>query len=282
MPIGQPVKTPILQEVKGEEFAAEVHPFFIKAMLCGATGSGKTQSAITLPKSREKPLLLIDYDGRWETVRDEVEEGTVKLVELFDENMDSPKAWNKAEELRKELWAQAREEGGLRYSGIIEDSLTSMGRLAMNLALTLDPKTGLGGAPAKQHYSPQITFLVKHINSMRNLPCHYILTSHFDLEKDEDDGAIKILPKVTKSLRTEIPSWFNEVYMCSREVGETEGIRYQWNTAGTGKLEFFKSTMNNKQAYWNDPVIINFKKQPVGFDMLVKIKEKIRAEGAKS
>jgi hypothetical protein len=277
MAIGQPTKIPVLDSLRGEEFAKTEVQFFIKAMLCGPTGSGKTQSAVTLPKTKEKPLLLIDFDNRWETLRDEIEQGLVKMVSFYDEDPDSPKGWNRAEDLRKELWAKARDPEGFPFSGVIEDGLSAMGRSAMNLALTLDPKTGLGGAPAKQHYSPQISFLVKHINSMRNLPCHYVLTSHFDLEKDEDDGSIKLLPKVTRSLRTEIPSWFNEVYRCYRETGaskEREGMLYYWETSGTGKYEFFKSTLNNKQTFWNDPVQIDFKKSPVGFEQLIATRMK--------
>jgi hypothetical protein len=257
----------ILDQVQGKELLAGNPAFYFKVMLGGPTGSGKTQGAITLPKSVDKPLLLIDYDNRWETARDEIEAGTVKLLTLYDPDPNSPKGWEQAQALRQELWSLAR-KGDFPYSGVIEDGLSMMATLAMNAALKLDPKTGLGGAPAKQHYVPQITFIKNHINSMRSLPCHYVICAHFDLEKDEDDGSIKILPKVTRSLRTEIPSWFNEVYRCFRTSEERGVMRYFWETAGTGKYEFFKSTTNNKQRYWKDPVEIDFKSPPVGFERL--------------
>ena len=266
-------KTPQLDQLIGSEVKEIELPFFYRCLLGGPSGSGKTQSAITLPKSKEKPLLLIDFDGRWETVRDEIEEGTVKLLELFDEDPDSPKGWNRAEDLRKELSARARKPD-FPFSGIIEDSLSMMSRVAMNSALKTDKKRGLGGAPAKQHYIPQIAFLVKHINVMRTLPCHYILTCHFDIEKDEDDGKLKIQPKVTRSLRSEIPTWFNEVYRCYRNPGKEGKMLYFWETAGTGKYEFFKSTLNNKQRYWIDPIEIDFSKSPIGFEDLIQRRTK--------
>jgi len=107
---------------------------------------------------------------------------------------------------------------------------------------------------------------------MRNLPCHYVINGHFDLEKDEDDGKIKILPKITRSLRTEFPSWFNEVYFCHREQGTEGKVHYYWTTAGTGKYDFFKSTLNNKQRYWKDPIEINFDDSPVGFERLLQLR----------
>lgn len=240
--------------------------YLIKAGLFGHTGSGKTQSSITLPKSEEHPLLLIDYDGRAETVA-----GTphVEIVSLYDSSPESPKAWDEAEYLRKELWSLAR-KGEFRYSGVIEDGLTMLGQVAMNSALTLDNKRGLGGAPAKQHWIPQIHTLRKHINSMRALPCHYVITGHFEILQDEDDGKLKILPKVTRSMRTELPSWFNETYYCWREKGK-EGIIYYWTTGGTGKYEFFKSTLNHLGKFWEDPIQIDFDASRVGFeDLLVR------------
>lgn len=272
---GQREKTPVLSEVKRFDPAKpeEARPFFIKAMLCGMTGSGKRQSASTLPKSKEHPLLLIDFDNRWETLRDEYEAGTIDVITLFDEDPGSPDAWDRAEDLKKELWASVR-AGTFKYSGIIEATLSQMSRRAMNSALTLRGKdgkdsTGLGGTPSQGHWGAQIQYVVRHLESMRNLPCHYVLTAHFDLEKDEDDGKIKILPKITKSLRTEVPSWFNEVYLCSRETDKS-GMKYFWTTAGTGQYDFFKSTMNNKQKYWDDPILIDFKKEPVGFELLME------------
>lgn len=264
-------KAPILDKVMTDEQSKDTSLRLIKAALMGPSGSGKTQSSITLPKTVEKPLLLVDFDNRWETVRDEVEAGLVKVLTLFDKDPASPKAWDDAEDLRKELWAVAR-KGDFPYSGVIEDGLSMMARVAMNSALLLDKKRGLGGVPAKQHWMPQIYYLVKHINSMRMLPCHYVLNAHFDMLIDEGDGKIKILPKVTKSLRTEVPSWFNETYRCSSESAKDGETHFFWTTAGTGKYDFFKSTLNNKQKYWKDPIRINFNESPVGFEKLLRLR----------
>lgn len=247
---------------------------FIKCLLAGHSGSGKTQSSITLPHSEDRPLLLVDFDGRAETIAGEP---AVEVLRLFDPDPSSPRAWEDGEKLRKELWSLARkctkEQKPFPYSGIIEDSLSMMSRVAMNSALLLDRKRGLGGAPAQQHWIPQIHYLVKHINAMRQLPCHYILTCHMELVMDEESQKIHVLPKITRSLRTELPSWFNETYYCSR-TEEKGKVLYWWTTGGTGRYEFFKSSLNNKGRFWKDPIRIDFDNPPVGFQKLLALRAK--------
>lgn len=266
------VRTPVLEEARpATDLSATAN--WLKACLLGMTGAGKTQATITIPRIpfhdkevEPKPLLLLDFDGRAATIANEP---MIEVIPLHEPDPTSPKAWDKGERLRKELWTMAR-GGNFEYSGIIEEGLTTMGRIAMNSALLLDPKTGLGGAPAKQHYNPQIKFLVDHINSMRMLPCHYLITGHFDISEDADTGKPKYLPKITKSLKTEFPSWFNETYYAFRESGKGGKVHYYWLTAGTGLYDFFKSTLNNKQKFWVDPIEIDFEKEPVGFADLVE------------
>ena len=254
--------------------------YLIKAALLGHTGSGKTQAIVTLPLKGEKPILFVDYDGRGETLAGEP---NIKWLKLFDPDPTSPKAWNDAESTRTQLWALAR-KGDFPYSAVVEDSLTMMAQIAMNFALTTDSKRGLGGSPAKQHYNPQIYALRKHINSMRMLPCHYLITGHFEMLQDEEDGSLKILPKITRSLRTEFPSWFNETYHCyvveESVSGSTKPVpRYYWRTSGTKKYEFFKSTLNNKGKYWDDPILVNLDEPEAGFRKLMKLRFKGEKNG---
>lgn len=243
--------------------------YIIKGSLMGPSGSGKTQSAITLPLIEGKPILLLDFDGRAETVAGEKD---VTVLRLADPDPASPIAWDKADSLRKELWALAR-TGSFPYSGIIEDGLTSMAQYAMNSALLTDSKRGLGGGPAYQHYNPQIHYLKTHIRSMKSLPCHYILTAHIDMVTDESSGMVKMVPKVTRSLRTEIPGWFNETYRCYAEGVKTD-THYFWKTTGVGVYDFFKSTLNNKGRFWEDPIRINFNEKLVGFNHLIGLRFK--------
>lgn len=262
----------------------------LKALLGGPSGGGKTQSVVTLPLERWqeekppeealevlgeefieeplKPILVLDFDGRAEVLAGEE---NIKILRLFDPNPNSPKGWRAGEKIRKELWALAK-KGVFPFSGVVEDSLSSMGDSAMNEALTYDTEhLGLGGAPGRSHWMPQITFLKNHINSMRMLPCHYILTCHLEPMQEEETGVIKIYPKVTRSLKSVIPTWFNETYFVNR-IKKKGKVIYYWNTAGTGKNDFFKSTLNAQGKFWSDPVIINLDKEPRGFELLYALR----------
>jgi len=229
----------------------------IKGMLAGPSGSGKTQSASTLPGK----LLLVDYDGRSETLAGNP---NVDIINCYDPDPKSPKGWMKAEEVRKQLWVDTRAQK-LEYAGVIEDGLTQMLRYCMNWSLLLDPKRGLGGSPAKQHYMPQMKNVSDHVLSLKSLPVHYILTAHLEIIEDEEMGGLKYLPKATGKMRTEIPGWFNECYYCSREKDKNGQLRYYWTTAGAGRWDFLKSTLNQLGKWWKDPIEINFSTPNVGF-----------------
>ncbi len=139
----------------------------------------------------------------------------------------------------------------------------------MNDATTLDVEhLGLGGSPGRSHWLPQIHYLRTHINSMRQLPCHYILTCHMEFMEDAKTGGLKMYPKVTKSLKPELPAWFNETYYCFRKGVKDGRVSYRWLTAGTGEMDFFKSTLNNKGLYWRDPIVVNLNTELCGFKRL--------------
>jgi len=249
----------ILDSVKqAEDLQAET--YLIKAFVAGHSGSGKTTGALTVPGKK----LLIDYDGRSAVA---VGVPLVDVIQITEENPGVPRAWDRARALREELWTLVR-KGTLPYKVIIEDGLTSMGRYAMNAALLLDNRRGLGGAPAQQHYMPQMKYIQDHVTSMLSLPVHYILTGHLELIEG-DDGSFVYLPKVYGKLRTEVANWFSETYLAYRERGEKK-TRYYWLTAGAGKYEFFKSSMNRLGQFWKDPIELDFDQPSVGFADLLR------------
>lgn len=255
-------KVSILQSAKPATLIANVESYKIKGMLAGPSGSGKTQSASTLPGR----LLLIDYDGRSETLAGLP---NVDILDCYDADPKSPKAWLRTEDIRKEIWSQVR-SNSFPYDGIIEDGLSQMLRYCMNWSLLLDPKRGLGGTPAQQHWMPQMKNVGDHILSLKSLPLDYLLTAHLEIIEDQEMGGLKYLPKATGKMRTEIPGWFNECYFCHRHNDDKGKLRYYWTTGGTGRWDFLKSTLNQMGKYWEDPIEINFSRSPVGFRDLLE------------
>jgi hypothetical protein len=235
-----------------------------KVFLAGPSGSGKTQATVTLPGKK----LLIDFDNRAQTVA-----GTPKvdIYSCFEEDARAPKAWAKAEEMRKVIVSEVR-QGIFPYDTIIFDGLTSMGRSALNWALTLDPGRGLGGSAARQHFGPQMDSLSKFILGTLALPLHICYTGHIELIEEEETGAHKFYPKITGKLRSEVSNWFNETYYCYRLRDDKEKrLRYFWQTGGSGRQEFFKSSLNNLGRYWTDPIELDFEVPgPKGFELLAQ------------
>lgn len=258
----------ILETAKPAE-GANRESYLLKALIVGPSGSGKTTSAaLTLPK----PVLVLDYDNRAASVAGfpGIE---VISTPIIEPDPKSPKAWNNSETLKAELWTAAR-GGKLKYASILESGLSSMNRIAMFWALLLDPKRGLGGSPAKQHYGPQIKNLQDHILSMINLPVNYVLEAHYDITKDEESGMTIFLPKIYgEKFRTELPGMFNECYHAYHLTDKEEKKeRYFWHTKGFDRFDFMKSSLNQLGKYWIDPIEIDLSEPVAGFQKLLELR----------
>lgn len=229
--------------------------YLLKVFLAGDSGSGKTQGMTTLPGRK----LFIDLDGRSQTLAGQE---NVSVIEIIESDPKSPRAWMALLDIQKQIVAEVKKDI-FPYHSIIYDGLTMLGRASMNWALLLDPKRGLGGAPAQQHYLPQMDALGKFVLSALTIPRHIGFTGHLELH-EEEGGPLRFYPKITGKLRTEVPNWFNETYLCYR-TKEGKGTSYRWLTAGSGRDVFFKSSLNALGKYWDDPIEIDFSKERVGF-----------------
>jgi len=231
--------------------------FRIKALLVGDSGSGKSTSAITLPGRK----LVFEADKRSESLAGFP---SIDILDCTD--------WEETTAGLEDLWALAR-SGSFPYEAVIFDSLTSLGRLAMNWSLELRNKEGkitprgLGGVPAEQHYYPQMYALSQLVLSAIPLPCHVIFTGHLDIYEDKVLNTIDIYPKVTGKVRTEVSSWFNETYLCTRKGG-----KHYWVTAPFQRYTFLKSAINQLGKYWSSEILVDFEAPPTGFEHVLDLR----------
>jgi hypothetical protein len=231
--------------------------FRIKALLVGDSGSGKSTSAITAPGRK----LVFEADKRSESLAGFPD---IEVLDCDD--------WDSVTDAVEELWEQVR-HGSFVYDTVIFDSLTSLGRLAMNWSLELKNKKGevtargLGGVPAEQHYYPQMYALSQLCLTTIPLPCHVIFTGHLDIYEDKILKTLDIYPKVTGKIRTEVSSWFNETYLCTRSKG-----KYYWVTAPFQRYAFLKSAINQLGRYWTDDIELDFEKPPTGFSKILNLR----------
>ncbi len=239
--------------------------YLIRVLLAGPSGGGKTQGMMSLPGRK----LLIDLDNRAESVY-----GTKNLhiIKCHEADPKSPKAWDRLLKIQKSILSDIKADD-FPFESVIYDGLTMMGRIAMNWALMLDNKRGLGGSPAKQHYGPQMDNLSKFMISSLQIPRNVGYSAHMEMFEDKKAATLDFLPKITGKLRTEIAGWFSECYYVYRTPDDEGNRSYRWLTAGDRKYEFFKSSLNSLGDYWEDPVEIpkdGYADQSNGFMQLLK------------
>lgn len=255
----------ILEETTPAE-ELDYKTYKIRALLSSpGSGAGKTTAACTAPGKK----LLVDIDNRAEAIAGF---SHVEILRCHEIDSRSPRAWDRLVKVKKELWALARKPEEFPYDTVIIDGNTALFRVCMNWSLLLDSKRGLGGSPAQQHYGPQMKNTSDWITSILGLPCHVIFTGHENMVEQEGGQLACWLPKVTGKLATEVPKWFNETYYCWRDQRIKDGKtkhKFFWSTQGTGKREYLKSSLNQLQKYWNDPIEVDFSKEFTGFEALL-------------
>jgi len=232
--------------------------FKIKALLVGDSGGGKSTSATTIAGRK----LVLESDRRSESFAGIPD---IEIADIFQ--------WEELQDVVEELWNLTHSDDPFPYAAIIFDGLSSMGRFAMDWSMSLtDNKgrktpTGLGGVPAQQHYFPQMHTLSQLILAAIPLPCHVIFTGHLDIYEDKLLKTIDIYPKITGKIRTEVSSWFNETYLCTRKQG-----KYYWVTAPYQRYTFLKSAMNQLGKYWQGDIELDFSQPKTGFEYLLDLR----------
>lgn len=260
-----------------------LNPKISSMLITGASGSGKKTVASTGPA----PRLVIDISNRAQTLLGFKQ---VSILKSFEEDPNSPKAYERVERIRKELWSLARacvkDNKPFPWGTIILTDMSELFKVAMNWSLILNPKRGLGGAPAEHHWMPQMYNVENTIKSFLGLPCLVIVTGHEDIIDDEMEGKAYYLPKGTGKLRTAIPNWFNETYYAWREPGK-KNTRFFLSTQGSSKREYLKSSMNQLESIWKDPIEVEIslermlrdggvEGEPMGIAKLISLWEKSR------
>jgi len=258
----------ILDKVQKADEIDPTKPNPLKILLIGASGTGKTTGATTLPGRK----LLIDLDGRSDCVAGFK---NLSILKLLDANPNQPLAWFELEKLRDEIWSQVR-QNKFPYDSLIVDGITALCKFAMNWALMLSGADGKmmskspGGGPSRPHYSPAMFALDRWINSILALPINILFTTHEELFEDEHLQTLTFYPKITGKLRTELANWFNESYLTTTTKGVNK-IKYLWYTiSGGDRRPFVKNSLNPLGKYWNDPIELDFDKKPNGFELLLE------------
>jgi len=231
----------------------------LKALLLGATGSGKTHSLVTLLEAGITPYIIFTENGmstigkvlkekglppdscKWHyvapatqsfksmiTMAENVNRMSFELLtKMTDANKSQCTQW--IEVLRTcENFVDDRtgeEFGNIGTWGtdrcLVFDSLSGLNKMAMALVVGLRPTRSVSDWQVAQNNMLGFLDLI-----CTDTPCHFILTGHIEKEQDEITGAMHIMVgTLGRKLAPKIPQNFDEVILC-KHIGD----KYSWST----------------------------------------------------
>lgn len=243
---------------------------FLKTLVYGESGSGKTVFASTAPR----PILWLESEGGTSSIGDGTDIDVAKVAGL-----DSYR------EALKYLLANPEE-----YKTVVIDSLSETQAAVlkdiMNAVLTIDP--------SRDEFNPQfpewgrLTGVTREIaRAFRDLPMHLVITTLQREDTDAMTGRTKVRPRLSPTMAEELPGFMDAVlylYAASANEGEVgvdgipateSGITIVRNglLAPTGKYiaKLRAPQGSNPPAYLRDPDF------PKVFDLIFPKKPKAKS-----
>ena len=166
----------------------------MNVLAVGDYGSGKS----TLFSSFPQPGFIFDFDNQIPVYRDgDWDYGQYPV---------SPKGWAEFEKGFRVV-KDACKEG--KYKTVIFDSATGMTALAMERAMSLDPKRSPTGGPLwNVHYQMVKNLMEGKLRQFLNFNCNLVFIAHMNTKVDENGAVIGVEPSLTGQLSADVPSYF--------------------------------------------------------------------------
>jgi hypothetical protein len=213
---------------------------WIKGLLFGKSGEGKTSTALTLDP---KTTLILSAESGLLPLRHQ--EFTVWELESWQDVMD---AYVKL--LDPKVAAQ--------FNTVFIDSLTEINELAKEQIVKKD-RPALGVSMGKQYddlmtqqdWGLLSTRMTRMIRAYRDLPFNVIFTCLEDTVKDEKTGAITVVPSINGKLAQNIAGYFDEVFrMVKRTEGDKESRYFVTSAEGAITKDRSGSLARIEPANW--------------------------------
>lgn len=174
---------------------------FVKAVVYGETGAGKTYSALSLPP--EKTLIIAN------------EKGLLPLAGK-DYTVWEIEGWDDLQQAYQEL---LKPETSERFKIVFIDSLTEINEMCKEHIVKKErpaKKIEIGKVYddllTQQDYQLLDAKMRRMIRSFGNLNYHLIFTALENNEKDEQTGAIMFVPSLNGKLALQLGAYFDEVF----------------------------------------------------------------------
>lgn len=212
-----------------------------RILIMGDSGSGKTRFIGTMPKP-----FVCDFDRGLNTLQGK----PVKAMAF------GPDDWN-AFAAEVKAWKEGALYGCETFC---VDSLSMASEATMNAVMT---KAGLyGGQPRVQDWGEAIRKMKDMLGHITTLPCHVVVTAHWQLVRDEMLGDIQYVPLIFgKNLPHLLGIWFDEVYSTivrTKIEGTAYSTSYDLQVKPDARSRIIKSRMNSTGTLFDQYEVPDF------------------------
>jgi hypothetical protein len=219
---------------------------FVKLLLEGDSGTGKTGSLVSLVRDLNLKLRILDFDNGLDILKGLILEqcpekiGNVDYFTLVDKRtadaaegirVENPNAFPSAIKLL-DRWKSGKTDLGVpaRWGPdcvLVLDSLTFFGAAAYDFYDPLTPAGKSGDKDNRATYYAAQTGVKATLSLLHgaDFQTNVIVISHIRYV-ERQDGTVKGYPKsIGSAIAEEIPSYFNTLCLCETEPGEKHYVK---------------------------------------------------------
>jgi len=187
----------------------------LKVLILGSYGTGKSYFAKTFPE----PIFLLDFD------RGAISYGDRKVFvpDYFTSEQNPSTLLSMVEADLDKLLIQSHPEG--QFKTIVLDSLTTLSKVAMDLALQKRPVSPDSPPVWNVHYPMVKVYLDRILDKLRRFSGFCVVIGHVEYQRDDLSGEVLALPALIGKLQSYVPAIFDEVYFAD-VVSTKNGLQY--------------------------------------------------------
>ena len=191
---------------------------FLKALIYGDSGAGKTCLAAQMPG----PIEYWDFDGKLSSAVSYLQRiGKAELLKHIDVYqfaqlplMERIPAWEKRTQA---LDALIKAKQPFPFKTVVLDSITTLSHHLMEDYIFRSQtglKRPLPGINGLQDYGLYEKHMTRMLSGLLAQPINFIVLGHVDVDRDESTGTISRKPLCAgQQLAKKLPIWFDEVYV---------------------------------------------------------------------
>lgn len=187
---------------------------FVKLLLLGASGAGKTVLAASFPG----PVKYFDFDMKISSAASFYKDKADLLAGIEYEQYNQlpiKERMNTFMSEAKKIDQIVHSKQPLPFKTLVVDSLTTLTAAILEdykKVSQLGIKRALEDVNSMQDYQLLQIHVLKIITGFLALPCNVVIIGHTQFEKDETSGAIKENILMPGQLASKLPIYFEEVY----------------------------------------------------------------------